>query len=813
MIPTEKIDSLALGADGMLLAVPGYTEEELAWIDEHYEIVRGRLLSQRDEAGFYRCLPAAVLRIIEKSEWCVLDLETTALSKYDKPYRVTKSTKIAGKPYSAYLGRHPQTTVDTHPRIRIAAINVDGYGAFAFDLDHLTSEERKALFVAATEGKGVVGHNLGFDLSNIFNEVAVRPKWILDTMILARQVRPALLLRLNFAAAQADNKTMLRARNLLQRKRGKVSASMEYVAACLGLGSVDKSCQKPPNWCVSELSADHHEYVVGDIEMPLKILKVLFKTDSLNNVLQTIDKQYPWYWDYAAATVRLAEAHARGIAFDGEQANAMVGELEAELIALADELRAFPELAPHVDAIANPRKNETAAIRQALVEHAAAHRIEFPKTLTGEISTDAKAVKMSEVPTIPAWAPYTRTKAIKRSIGQLKDYIRAASIDGRLHALIFFSTAAGRTSCSKPNVQNVPRDARFRHLFKAHPGNMILSADYAAIELRIVSMLAERAINATREMLKNACDYDEWGFFTRSCWAGLSTEATLKVPSETPVLAEDADEYKKTLPSRRIAYLAQRVLRLKEQEFARIFRLNLDPHLVTGLDLARRTGKVSFDGSATDYLASLAVAEQETLKKTLESERQQAKAVNFGLTYGMRATGLHQYGITNYGLSWTPEDAAAAREAWFEIYPEVAFWHLHTLYVDGATKREPDQLRLWDKYEHLLIIPKWAARIITPRTLSGRPFALLNDIRQALSYQGQGTGADILVKAMSHLPAELATTLMMPVHDELIFEVATERAEELKHLLMTAMVDAGTEILGSTMPVKVEPKVAPCWEK
>lgn len=813
MIATDKIDALALSVDGTLLAVPGYTDEELAWIDDHYEIVRERLLGQRDGVGFYRCLPAAVLRIIEKSEWSVLDLETTALSKYDKPCRVTKSTKIAGKPYAAYLCRYPRTTVDTRPRIRIAAINVPGYGAFAFDLDYLTSEERKVLFMAAIEGKGVIGHNLGFDLSNIFNEVVAHPKWILDTMILARQVRPALLLRLNFAAAQADNKAMIMARTLLQRKRGTISASMEYVAACLGLGVLDKSCQKPHNWCVSELSADHYEYVVGDIEMPLKILKVLFKTESLDKVLQTINKEHPWYRDYAAATVHLAEAHARGIAFDSGQAQELVGELEAELLMVADGLRAFPELAPHADDIANPRKNETDAIRQGLVEHAMAHSIEFPKTATGKISTDAKAVKMSDVPKLPAWQPYTRTKAIKRCITQLKDYIRAASMDGRLHPLMSFSTAAGRTACSKPNVQNVPREARFRHLFKAQDGNVILSADYAAIELRIVSMLAERAINATREMLKDAREYDEWGFFTRACWGGLSSKATLKSPSDTPPVGEDADEYKKTLPSLRIAYLAQRVLGRKEQEFARIFRLNLDPHLVTGLDLARRTGKLSFDGSATDYVASLTAAEQEKLKKSLEAERQQAKAVNFGLTYGMKALGLHQYGITNYGLSWAPDEAAVAREAWFEIYPEVELWHVHTKYVEGAAKREPNQLRLWDKYESLLITPKWATRIITPRTLSGRPFALLDDIRQALSYQGQGSGADILVRAMSHLPEELVKMLMMPVHDELVFEVPAERAEELKQQLLTAMVEAGAEILGSTMPVKVEPKIAPQWAK
>jgi hypothetical protein len=91
---------------------------------------------------------------------------------------------------------------------------------------------------------------------------------------------------------------------------------------------------------------------------------------------------------------------------------------------------------------------------------------------------------------------------------------------------------------------------------------------------------------------------------------------------------------------------------------------------------------------------------------------------------------------------------------------------MYTKYVEGAAKREPNQLLLWSKYDNQLTVPKWAARIITPRTLSERPFALLDDIRQALSYQGQGTGADILVRAMSKLPDELTATLMMPVLED-----------------------------------------------
>ena len=70
-----------------------------------------------------------------------------------------------------------------------------------------------------------------------------------------------------------------------------------------------------------------------------------------------------------------------------------------------------------------------------------------------------------------------------------------------------------------------------------------------------------------------------------------------------------------------------------------------------------------------------------------------------------------------------------------------------------------------------------------------------------------------MVRAMSKLPDELTATLMMPVHDEIVVDVPAERAEELKLQLIAAMEEAGTEILGPTMPVKVEAKIAAHWKK
>jgi len=62
---------------------------------------------------------------------------------------------------------------------------------------------------------------------------------------------------------------------------------------------------------------------------------------------------------------------------------------------------------------------------------------------------------------------------------------RMSPATGRIHAHYHVArTASGRASCSAPNLQQTPRDPRFRALFKPDPGNVLVVADYAAMELR-----------------------------------------------------------------------------------------------------------------------------------------------------------------------------------------------------------------------------------------------------------------------------------------------------------------------------------------
>src|SRR5262249_39676455 len=58
-----------------------------------------------------------------------------------------------------------------------------------------------------------------------------------------------------------------------------------------------------------------------------------------------------------------------------------------------------------------------------------------------------------------------------------------------------------------------------------------------------------------------------------------------------------------------------------------------------------------------------------------KADRQLAKAVNFGLLFGLGAKALRGYARSNYGLDLTPEQAKQYREAFFVTYPGLAKWH------------------------------------------------------------------------------------------------------------------------------------------
>src|SRR4030095_9620137 len=74
--------------------------------------------------------------------------------------------------------------------------------------------------------------------------------------------------------------------------------------------------------------------------------------------------------------------------------------------------------------------------------------------------------------------------------------------DGRLYAAWkqIGAGASGRMSCKKPNLQQLPRDPRYRRCFVAPPGRVLIKADYSQIELRIAAKITndKRMLDAYR---------------------------------------------------------------------------------------------------------------------------------------------------------------------------------------------------------------------------------------------------------------------------------------------------------------------------
>lgn len=171
--------------------------------------------------------------------------------------------------------------------------------------------------------------------------------------------------------------------------------------------------------------------------------------------------------------------------------------------------------------------------------------------------------------------------------------------------------------------------------------------------------------------------------------------------------------------------------------------------------------------------------------------RSRAKAVNFGIVYGISDFGLAQ----NTGVS--RQEAREYIESYLERYPGVRDY----------MRRVVEQARLTGYVTTLLNRRRYLPDI-TSRNWARRSFAE----RTALNTPIQGSAADIIKVAMLKVSAalkarHLAGRLLLQVHDELVFEVPPEELPELQELVRQNMEHA----VELSVPLKVDIKVGPNW--
>jgi DNA polymerase-1 len=171
--------------------------------------------------------------------------------------------------------------------------------------------------------------------------------------------------------------------------------------------------------------------------------------------------------------------------------------------------------------------------------------------------------------------------------------------------------------------------------------------------------------------------------------------------------------------------------------------------------------------------------------------RRRAKAINFGIIYGISAFGLaRQLGIS-------PGEARVYIEAYFKRYPEIR------AYMD-ATK---EQARA-----NGFVLTPFGRRCWVPRIKDKIPALRAYAERQAINAPLQGGGADIIKQAMVRLPKALTgagfkARLILQVHDELLFEAPDTEAGEAAKLVQQVMQGAA-EI---SVPLVVETGVGKNW--
>ena len=251
--------------------------------------------------------------------------------------------------------------------------------------------------------------------------------------------------------------------------------------------------------------------------------------------------------------------------------------------------------------------------------------------------------------------------------------------------------ATGRMACSKPNLQNLPRDKAYRACFTPAPNRVLIKADYSQIELRIAAELANDS-------------------------------------------------------------------RMKQA-----FSEGIDLHSLTATMVNGKTNVVD----------------------VTPDERQLAKAVNFGLIYGMGAERLSGYARSSYGVELDLETATAVRNRYFSAYPDIRKWHR----VQGH------------RIETRTVVGRF-------RTFDGE-----GHFTERLNSPVQGSGADGLKLALARLwetRGDIDAYPVLTVHDEIVVEASAEIADEAKAWLEQCMVE-GMQAILNEVPVVVESQIKDQW--
>jgi DNA polymerase-1 len=185
------------------------------------------------------------------------------------------------------------------------------------------------------------------------------------------------------------------------------------------------------------------------------------------------------------------------------------------------------------------------------------------------------------------------------------------------------------------------------------------------------------------------------------------------------------------------------------------------------------------------------------IKEMTGEVRRRAKAINFGIIYGISAFGLaSQLGIAR-------EEAGAYIKKYFERFPGIRDYMEET---KAFAKKNGYVTTLFGRKCHY------------PDIANSNPSLRAFNERAAINARLQGTAADIIRRAMVRMDEvleqkKLSAQMLLQVHDELIFEVPEKEVAKTLPVVQKVMEEAPLPAVSLSVPLQVEARAADNWDE
>jgi DNA polymerase I len=370
-----------------------------------------------------------------------------ALRKAKAPAPDIKTATKDAKTLDARRKMAGQAALDPH-RSSIRLVQLYGGGDKAYVVDVFRAGQGSLRLL---DGLNIVAHNAQFELKHL-EHAGVELGEISCTMQATRLL-------------------------LGERRMSLADACADYLDVAL-----DKT-EQAGDWGAPHLTKSQLEYATADAVAVFRLAQ---------KMLPALGHQSAAYATQLSAVPAVARMELRGFKLDLGAHARLIADLEEERLTAEQEYRAA-RLGDGHKALAD-RAPSTSGEKEALLtallssdELACWRRTEksgAPSTKRSEL------LRAGHYPPILALVKLSRIDKILSSFGQTLATL-ASPATGRIHAHYrVVGTASGRASCASPNLQQVPRDPRFRALFVPEPGCVFVVADYNAMELRAAAYIS-----------------------------------------------------------------------------------------------------------------------------------------------------------------------------------------------------------------------------------------------------------------------------------------------------------------------------------